>query len=63
MISVVASNLAFAALKADGTVVSWGDPLRGGNRNLSFLGSEKVIETGSGNEINSLFRIGQVLQS
>ena len=42
MISVVASNLAFTALKADGTVVSWGDPLRGGNRNLSWLpGSEK----------------------
>lgn len=31
VVSITSSNYAFAALKADGTVVAWGDPDRGGN--------------------------------
>lgn len=36
VVSVVPSSLAFAALKADGTVVCWGDPQRGARRNRIF---------------------------
>ena len=63
MVDIFSSRYAFAALKDDGSVVAWGDPLRGGDTGSSqkFLRGNVQTIAANGTSFAALKKNGRVV--